>query len=101
MRSHPTSWHRLDGSEFASRGWPPGTELLVDPRRRAQRGDVVLARHAGDVRVGVYGSEAGRIALRSDLGSVWLTSAAQVIGVVTIAEPPLHGMPLSPARRRR
>ncbi|MFS3130608.1 hypothetical protein ACLM5J_19560 [Nocardioides sp. Bht2] len=101
MRSQPTSWFRLEGTEFSSRGWPPGTELLLDTRLRPKRGDVVVAQHGAALRVGVFGSEAGRLAVRNDLGSVWLSSARDVLGVVTIAEPPLHGMPLRPTRQRR
>lgn len=100
MRSQPTSWFRLDGPEFTSRGWPPGTELLLDSRRRPQRGDIVVAEQGSALRIGVFGSQAGRLALRNDLGSIWLTSARQVVGVVTIAEPPLQGMPVGPTRRR-
>lgn len=96
----PLAWYRVEGTEFTSRGWPAGTELLIDVNRTPQRGDVVLARHGGMLRAGELSHEVGRLAVRSDHGSIWLESAAQVVGVVRVAEPPLHGMPVSPARRQ-
>ncbi|MEQ6903454.1 hypothetical protein [Nocardioides sp. YIM 152588] len=85
--------HWLATDALASRGWPAGTELLVDPARRPRRGEVALARHGDREVVGVFGLELGRTALRHDRGSVWLTSAAQVVGVVVMAGPPLAGLP--------
>ncbi|TIC81521.1 hypothetical protein E8D34_17725 [Nocardioides sp. GY 10113] len=81
--------HLVVGDGLASRGWPAGTELLIDPRRRPRRGEPALARVTERDVVGVFDLELGRAALRTDRGSVWLTSAAQIVGAVVLAAPPL------------
>lgn len=88
LRSH----HLLDDS-LAARGWPRGTEVLVDPARRVVRGEVVLADDGGRLRVGELALELGRPSLRTDVGVVWLGSSVRYLGVVVAAEPPLAGMP--------
>lgn len=85
--------HRMASDALASRGWPEGTELLVARGRRPRRGDVALVIDRGRRRVGVYGLELGRVALRSDHGSVWLGPTAEVLGVVVQAAPPLPETP--------
>lgn len=90
---------RLRTDALASRGWPAGTELLVEPvGRRPQRGDLILAREGGRMRIGVLDLQLGRRVLRTDRGSVWLGASAEVVGVVTVAGAPLAGMPELPAR---
>jgi hypothetical protein len=85
---------RLRTDALASRGWPAGTELLVEPTgRRPQRGDVILAREGGRLKVGVFDLQLGRRVLRSDRGATWLGASAEVVGVVTVAGAPLAGMP--------
>ncbi|MFC5730584.1 MULTISPECIES: hypothetical protein [Nocardioides] len=85
---------RLRTDALASRGWPAGTELLVEPAgRRPRRGDVVLTREGGRLKVGVFDLQLGRRVLRSDRGSTWLGASAEVVGVVTVAGAPLAGMP--------
>jgi hypothetical protein len=89
---------RLRTDALASRGWPASTELLVEPGgRRPRRGDVVLAREGGRLKVGVFDLQLGRRVLRSDHGSVLLGASAELVGVVTVASAPLAGMPELPA----
>lgn len=89
---------RLRNDAFASRGWPAGTELLVDVRRRPQRGEVALVREGGRLKIGVLERQLGRSALRTDHGTVWLGSTARFVGVVTLVGATLDGMPdLPPA----
>jgi hypothetical protein len=85
--------YRLRGDELASRGWPAGTELLIDRSRRPRRGQVALVSEGGRLKIGVFDVQLGRAALRSDRGSVWIGASARVVGVVTTAGPPLAGMP--------
>ncbi|WP_141013002.1 hypothetical protein [Nocardioides sambongensis] len=87
--------HRMATDALASRGWPEGTELLVARGRRPRRGDVALVIDGGRRRVGVYGLELGRVALRSDHGSVWLGPSAEVLGVVVQVAAPLPEPPPS------
>ncbi len=87
---------RLRNDAFASRGWPAGTELLVDVRRRPQRGDVALVREGGRLKIGVLERQLGRSALRTDHGTVWLGSTARFVGVVTLVGATLDGMPELP-----
>lgn len=79
----------VDGREFASRGWGPGTVLLTQPVRRAARGEMVVVRDGDRVLVGVLGLDVGRRALFTDHGATWLAEGARVTGVVVAAEPPL------------
>lgn len=85
--------YRLRGDDLASRGWPAGTELLIDRSRRPRRGQVALVSEGGRLKIGVFDVQLGRAALRSDRGSVWIGASARVVGVVTTAGPPLAGMP--------
>lgn len=82
--------HRMSSDALASRGWPPGTELLIDPERRPQRGDVALVIDRGRRIVGVFGLQLGRLALHTDAGAHWLGPTAEVLGVVVQADAPLH-----------
>jgi len=78
---------------LASLGWPAGTELLVEPVSRPRRGQVVLVRESGRLKIGVYDVELGRATLRSDTGSTWLGPTVEYVGVATLAGAPLDGMP--------
>lgn len=82
--------HRLAGSHLVSRGLPPGSELLVDPRR-PRRGEVALVRSGGRLRVGVFDLELGRAVLRSDRGTRWLDQDAVYLGVASVVSAPLEG----------
>lgn len=82
--------HRLAGSHLVSRGLPPGSELLVDPRR-PRRGEVALVRSGGRLRVGVFDLELGRAVLRSDRGTRWLDQDAVYLGVASVVNAPLEG----------
>ncbi len=85
--------HRLDDDALAVRGWPCGTEVLVDLGRRPCRGEMVLARDGGRLRVGILTPAHGRPALRAGQQVHWLSAHVQYLGVVVSAEPPLAGMP--------
>ncbi|TNM49577.1 hypothetical protein FHP29_01640 [Nocardioides albidus] len=85
---------RLRNDALASHGWPAGTELLVSTARRPRRGEVALVREGGRLRLGVLEVQFGRSALRTDQGSTLLGPAARMVGVVTVAGPPLAGMPV-------
>jgi hypothetical protein len=87
---------RLRNDALASRGWPSGTELLIDPDRRPQRGEVALAREGSRLRIGVMDVCRGRVALQTDHGVAWLASTARLVGVVVVASAPLAGMPAPP-----
>jgi len=84
---------RLRNDALASRGWPAGTELLVDTARRPRRGEVALVREGGRLRIGVLEVQFGRSALRTDHGASLVGSSARMVGVVTVASAPLAGMP--------
>lgn len=90
--------YRLPSDALASRGWPAGTELLIDPDRRPRRGQVALVREGGRLKVGVFDVELGRAALHSDRGSVWIGASAEIVGVATLAGAPLAGMPSPPGQ---
>lgn len=77
----------VQGSEFASRGWPAGTVLHHRPATRAGRGELVVVRDGDRVLVGFFGLDVGRPALLTDVGSTWLAEGAKVVGVVTAVEP--------------
>jgi hypothetical protein len=82
------------GAELArGRGWPAGTEVLVDPDRRPQQGDVVVVREGGRVSAGVLERRFGRNVLRNDRGTAWVAPATEVVGVVTQVGAALEGMP--------
>lgn len=87
---------RLRNDALASRGWPAGTELLVDVTRRPGRGDVALVREGGRLKIGVFDRQLGRAVLRTDHGSAWLGDTARFVGVVTLVNAPLAGMPSLP-----
>jgi len=82
------------GDELArARGWPAGTEVLVDPTRRPARADVVVVREDGVLVAGLVDQQFGRPVLRNDLGVVWIGLGADVVGVVTVVAPALDEMP--------
>ncbi|MEU0315040.1 hypothetical protein [Nocardioides sp. NPDC006273] len=85
--------HRLVGAHLTSRGLPPGSDLLINPRR-PKRGEVAVVRSGGRIRVGIFDLERGRAVLRSDRGTRWLPSDAVYIGVAALASPTLDGMPM-------
>jgi hypothetical protein len=85
--------YRLRNDALASRGWPAGTELVVDEGRRPQRGEVALVTEGGRLKIGVFDVQFGRGVLRTDQGSVMLGSTARHVGVVAMASAPLDGMP--------
>lgn len=89
--------YRLRNDALASRGWPHGTELVVQEGRRPQRGEVALVVEGGRLRIGVFDVRFGRGMLRTDHGSTLLGASARFVGVVTQAGPPLEGMPEVPA----
>lgn len=91
----PDAWLRirLRTDVLASRGWVPGTELVVERGRRPRRGEVTLVRVDGRARIGVFDLHLGRGALRTDHGTSLLGSSVTYLGVVTLAAPPLAGMP--------
>ncbi|HWC08449.1 MAG TPA: hypothetical protein VG458_05305 [Solirubrobacterales bacterium] len=84
--------YRLVGAHLTSRGLPPGSDLMINPRR-PKRGEVAVVRFGGRTRVGVFDLERGRAVLRSDRGTRWLPPDAVYIGVAALASPTLDGMP--------
>lgn len=82
----------VQGDEFLSWGWAPGTVLHYEPMARAARGSLVVVRLGEREVAGEFGLERGRPVLRTDLGTVWLGPHIRVVGVVRIAEPPLPGI---------
>ncbi|WP_141780185.1 hypothetical protein [Nocardioides albertanoniae] len=87
-----TQVHRLVGAHLTSRGLPPGSDLLIDPRR-PERGEVAVVRSGGRTRVGIFDLERGRTVLRSDRGIRWLPPDAVYVGVAALVSPTLDGMP--------
>ena len=87
-----TQVYRLVGAHLTSRGLPPGSDLMINPRR-PKRGEVVVVRSGGRTRVGVFDLERGRAVLRSDRGTRWLPPDAVYVGVAALASPTLDGMP--------
>ncbi|MFE3999400.1 hypothetical protein ACFX43_11460 [Nocardioides sp. YIM B13467] len=87
-----TQVYRLVGAHLTSRGLPPGSDLMINPRR-PRRGEVAVVRSGGRTRVGVFDLERGRAVLRSDRGTRWLPPDAVYIGVAALASPTLDGMP--------
>ncbi|MER7605423.1 hypothetical protein [Nocardioides sp. NPDC127503] len=87
-----TQVYRLVGAHLTSRGLPPGSDLMINPRR-PKRGEVAVVRFGGRTRVGVFDLERGRAVLRSDRGTRWLPPDAVYIGVAALASPTLDGMP--------
>lgn len=87
---------RLRNDAFASRGWPAGTELLIDLDRWPEEGELALARDRGRLQLGVLERRLGRWALLSDHGTAWLTNAARYVGTVVEISAPLAGMPARP-----
>lgn len=85
--------HRLATEALASHGWPAGTLLMVDPDRRAERGDMVLVLDRNRRLVGRLDRELGRPAVRHDRGTTWLSGLDQVLGVVVAAEAALVSVP--------
>lgn len=79
-----------------ARGWPAGTEVVVDPMRRPARGDVVVARERGLLAAGVVDRQFGRSVIRNDRGVSWIGLGAEVVGVVTVVAPALHPAPPAP-----
>ncbi|NGN93307.1 hypothetical protein G5C66_11220 [Nocardioides sp. KC13] len=87
-----TQVHRLVGAHLTSRGLPPGSDLLINPRR-PKRGEVAVVRSGGRTRVGIFDLERGRAVLRSDRGTRWLPPDTVYVGVAALASPTLDGMP--------
>lgn len=87
------SSYRLGAELVTTRGWPAGTEVLVDGGRRPVRGDVVVVRERGRVGVGVFDRRFGRSVLVSDAGVGWIGPATEVLGVATVVGAALDGMP--------
>ncbi|WP_370249684.1 hypothetical protein [Nocardioides sp.] len=87
---------RLRSDAFGSRGWPAGTELLIDLDRTPREGELALARDRGRLQIGVLERRLGRWALLSDHGTTWLSNAARYVGTVIEISPPLAGMPSDP-----
>lgn len=85
--------YRLGAELVVTRGWPAGTEVLVDPGLRPGRGDVVAVREQQRVRVGVFERRFGRSVLVTDQGVGWIGPAAEILGVVTMVGAALEGMP--------
>lgn len=85
--------YRLGAELVATRGWPAGTEVLVDAALRPARGDVIAVREQQRVRVGVFERRFGRSVLVTDRGVGWIGPAAEILGVVTLVGAALEGMP--------
>ncbi len=79
----------LGGELARARGWPAGTEVLLDPARRPQWADVVVVRERGALVAGVVGRQFGRPVLRNDRGVIWIGLGAEVVGVVEVVAPVL------------
>ncbi|GGR67796.1 hypothetical protein GCM10010197_39050 [Nocardioides luteus] len=92
MPEDGTLIHRLVGGHLTSRGLPPGSDLMIDPRR-PRRGEVAVVRSGGRTRVGIFDLERGRAVLRSDRGTRWLPPDTVYVGVAALAAPTLDGMP--------
>jgi hypothetical protein len=84
--------HRLVGAHVTSRGLPPGSDLMISPRR-PKRGEVAVVRSGGRTRVCVVDLERGQAVLRSDRGTPWLPPDAVYLGVAALYSPTLDGMP--------
>ena len=80
-------------------GWPAGTELLVTPRGRLRRGDIVVADEGERRLVGVYEVRFGRPFLVADEEALWLGAGISVLGVVTVVSPPLPDSDDRPSSR--
>jgi hypothetical protein len=78
--------HRL---QARAGGWPAGTELLLDPRRRLRRGDLAVVREGQRSVFGVYHVRFGRPFLLADREVIWIGPGVEVVGVVTVIAPPL------------
>jgi hypothetical protein len=91
--AEPPPSYRLGAELVATRGWPAGTEIVVDRRLRPARGDVVAVREHGRVSVGVFDRRFGRSVLLSDRGVAWIGPATEVLGVATVVGAALDGMP--------
>ncbi|MCL2541840.1 MAG: hypothetical protein FWE71_05170 [Nocardioidaceae bacterium] len=78
------SSYRLGAELARSRGWPEGTELVVEPGRRPAPGDVVVVREQGAERAGVFQHRFGRPVLVSDRGVGWIGPQIEVLGVATL-----------------
>lgn len=76
-----------------ARGWPAGTEALVDPTRRPARADVVVFRERGLLLAGIFHHQFGRPLVHNDRGVTWVGLGAEVIGVVVLVGPALDRMP--------
>jgi len=86
------------GDELAqARGWPAGTEVVVDPTRHPARADVVVASERGVMTAGVVDRQFGRPVIRNDRGVIWIGLGAEVVGVVTEVAPALHPVPPEPS----
>jgi len=82
------------GDELAvARGWPAGTEVVIDPSRRPVRGDVVLFRERGVLAAAAVDRQFGRPVLRNDRGVSWIGLGADVVGVVILVGQALCPLP--------
>lgn len=93
VAEEPPPSYRLGSELVATRGWPAGTEVMVDPALRPGRGDVVAVREQHRVRVGVFDRRFGRSVLVTDRGVAWIAPTAELLGVVTLVGAALEGMP--------
>lgn len=84
---------RIGDELVGSRGWPSGTEVVVDRSRRPGRGDVVAVRAGDRMTVGIFDRVFGRPVLRTDHGPAWLGPGARLLGVVVVVGAALDGMP--------
>ncbi|WP_154402803.1 hypothetical protein [Nocardioides speluncae] len=85
------------GDELAvARGWPAGTEVVIDRSRRAVRGDVVLFRERGVLAAATVDRQFGRPVLRNDRGISWIGLGADVVGVVVLVGQALCQLPPAP-----
>ncbi|WP_235734976.1 hypothetical protein [Nocardioides alcanivorans] len=87
--------HRLANDDLVEHGWPAGTLLMIDPDRRAERGDMVLVLDRNRRLVGRLDRELGRPAVRHGTATTWLVGLDQIMGVVVAAEPALVSMLVS------
>lgn len=84
---------RLGDELSVARGWPAGTEVVIDRSRRAVRGDVVLFRERGVLAAATVDRQFGRQVLRNDRGVSWIGLGADVVGVVVLVGQALCYLP--------
>lgn len=84
---------RLGDELSVARGWPAGTEVVIDRSKRAVRGDVVLFRERGVLAAATIDRQFGRPVLRNDRGVSWIGLGADVVGVVVLVGQALCQLP--------